>query len=342
MSLIPEVIFQTAIVRGIQKMKSDSRFIDQLFKNLSEGDREQMREFIRSKQIDLSMNFPRSPLSLPAIVILLRNENESTAFLGDSMGIQTAREFQYEGSIEDELLGGVASTSTTSGLGELVAGPQRVVSSTNNVLTVSSNSFYANQLVASDPYLVHIVDGVGKGQIRTIVGNGASNIMVSPNWTIIPDSTSVFEVRKPAVEVVGSAPALYNSRDPMTINERKGSLYTTKYQIQVMSYSQEGTIYLYSILKAIFTLSRLFMEQQGVINFKMSGTDFTNRPEYLPDQSYMRVMNIEFEHPFDIYEPFDPIINEFTVALCDGLTRTDLQVSGATISIGAQPPTVTE
>jgi len=81
---------QTTIVRGIKTLRNDSRFIDQLFRNLSQSDQEQIRSFITNNSIDLTINYPRDTLKVPAIVILLRSENEAPerqgVYLGDSMG----------------------------------------------------------------------------------------------------------------------------------------------------------------------------------------------------------------------------------------------------------------
>lgn len=342
MSLIPEFIFQTTISRGIDLLRTDPRYIDQLFRNLSQGDQQQMRSFIQQHQIDLSINYPRSQLSVPAIVVLLKSDNESSqgAYLNDFMGYDTPDEFSYDGPIENEVLGGTASTTQIHGPGEVIFGPSRVLSATNNTLSVTNGEIYTNQFTDGRVRnRIYIVAGTGKGQQREVVSNSSSAIMVDSNWDTNPDNTSIFEIREPAREVLGEPSKLYDRRDPSTVVERKGSLYTNKYQIQLVGGNQEQTIYLYAILKSIFTLSRVFMEGQGVINLRMSGSDFVNRPEYIPDFAYMRVLNVEFEHPFDVYEPAKGLIEDFTLCLNNG-SDVPLGISTEPVEIGRPDPEV--
>lgn len=296
-------------------MREDSRFVDQLFKNLSIGDQQQIRNFVKSNVIELVLNYPRSQLAVPAIVILLKSESESQAFLSDFMGLDDPEELSYDGDVGDEVLGGTASLSTMSNQGLIVFGPHRVLSATNNTIKVSDKTFVPNSYINSnDPFMLHLVAGTGAGQIRGIKATSHNTVMVAPNWQTLPDTTSVFEIRKVAEEVLGEPAKLYDRRSTEFV-ERKGAYYTNRYQVQLVGNNQESTIYLYVILKAIFTLSRLFMEKQGLINFQMSGTDFVNRPEYIPDYAFMRTMNIEFLHPFSTFAPMEGLIESFTFCL---------------------------
>jgi hypothetical protein len=233
------------------------------------------------------------------------------------MGLETPEEMSFDGDIDDEVLGGTASTSSMSNQGLIVFGPHRVLSSTNNTIKVSDKTFVPNSYVNSnDPYTLHVVGGTGAGQTRGIKAVSHNIVMVAPNWQVLPDDTSIFEIRKTADEVLGEPAKLYDRRSTEeAFIERKGSYYANRYQIQLVGSNQEQTIYLYVILKAIFTLSRLFMEKQGIINFKMSGTDFINRPEYIPDYAFMRAMNVEFDSPFSVFEPMSGLIESFTICL---------------------------
>lgn len=341
MSVVPELIFQTVISRGIHTLRTDSRYIDQLFRNLSQGDQDQMRSFIQSNQIDLSINHPRSALRVPGIVILLRSDNEHAqgSYLDDFMGHDTPDEFSYDGSVDDLVLG-TASMTSLSGPGTVEFGPHYVLSATLNTLKVSDKTFYQDQFMDGTKRLnVHIVAGMGAGQQREISANSHNILMVSTNWTTTPDATSVFEVRNPVEEVLGQPSKLYDRRDASTILERKGGLYTNKYQLQVVGANQEQVIYLYAIIKAIFTMSRIFMERQGIINFRMSGTDFVNRPEYIPELAYMRMLTIEFESPFEIFVPLTGLVENFTLCLTDGYSGEIADISTDEVTIG-RPDTV--
>src|SRR5678810_90484 len=98
--ILAEFILQTVLVRGFRTVRQDSRFLDQLFRNLSQEDAQQMRDLIRNKAIDLCINYPRTQLKVPAIVILLKAETEQQAYLADSMGLQVPDEFGYDGDLD--------------------------------------------------------------------------------------------------------------------------------------------------------------------------------------------------------------------------------------------------
>lgn len=314
MSLLPEFILQTTIVRGIQAFRKDHRFIDQLFRNLDQNSIQQMRTFLDTQAIDLAINYPRSTLKVPAIVILLKSETESQAYLGDSMGLSQPEEFSYDGGIDDQLLGGVASVTSLSGEGQAVFGPITALNGTNNTIKIDHSGFDIDQFVGHN-YTLRIVGGKGQGQIRKITANSVDTVMITPNWLTIPDNTSIFEVRSDPDEVLGEPSKLYDKRNGSRFIERRGSLYNVNYQVQVIGSNSESTIFLYAILKAIFTLSRTFMEKHGIINLKMSGTDFLPRAEYAPDFAYMRALNMDFLIPFDVFEDIDPMVNAINLVL---------------------------
>lgn len=316
MSLLPEFIIQTTIVRGIQAFRKDHRFIDQLFRNLDQNSLQQMRTFLDTQVIDLAINYPRSTLKVPAIVILLKSETEGQAYLGDSMGLEVPDVFGYDGGVEGEVLGGAGSVSSLSGEGKIIAGPLNAVGGTLNTIKVDTSMFkFCVDAYRGNSSTIAIVAGTGTGQKRDITANSTDTIMVSPNWTTIPDNTSVFEIRASVDEVIGEPAKLYDRRNGTPFIERRGALYNVSYQIQVIGHNPESTIFLYAILKAIFTLSRIFMERNGIIDLKMSGTDFLPRAEYLPDYAYMRAMTMDFKVPFDIFEDIGNGVNTINLLL---------------------------
>jgi len=337
MSILADFILQTSIVRGIRTLRSDSRFIDQLFRSVDQRSLSQIRTFLKEQPIDLCLNYPRAPLKVPAIVILLKSEVENQAYLGSSMGTGTPDEFSYDGDIADELIGGAASASTMTGEGKLVFGPFRAASGTANTLKITSKQWDTDQFRGRN-LSVRIVSGLGVGQIRGISANGENVLLVASNWSTIPDNTSVFEIREDLPEVLGEPSKLYDRRNPNLVLERRGSMYAANYQIQVIGDNQEQTIYLTIILKAIFELSRTFLEGQGIINLKMSATDFLPRTEYQPDFAYMRALNLEFLSPFDIFEQLGPLATSIQASFeaPDGSIITDSQE----INVGLPTPSV--
>lgn len=328
-----EFILQAVIVRGFRTLRQDSRLIDQLFRNVSQTTAQEMRDFIRSQKIDLCINYPKDGLKIPAIVILLKAENERQAFLNDTMGYQTPDELSYDGELEGELLGGVASASTMSGQGPIEFGPYVALSGTNNTLRVDSSIWSTDQFTGRS-LTIHIVSGSGAGQVREIASNSVHTVMVAKNWTTTPDSTSIFEIRKPALEVIGQPSALYDRRQNQLI-ERLGGMYAANYQIQVIGPNPELTIFLTTLVKAILTMSRMFLEQQGVIDMRLSATDFLPRAEYQPDYAYMRALNIDFVYPFDIFVETEAI-TELRLALEAPLSESEV-MSLTTINLEAEP-----
>jgi len=104
-------------------------------------------------------------------------------------------------------------------------------------------------------------------------------------------------------------------RDQSKFIERKGGLYRQSHQLQIIGQNPELTIYLHAIIKSIFTINRTFMEGQGIINMKMSATDFVNRAEYQPDHSYMRAMNVDYLYPFDTFLNMEDVATEIRTIL---------------------------
>lgn len=314
MALVPEHILQGVIVRGINAMRKDARLVDQLFRNVDAEGQRQMRELFRTGvPFDLCLNYPREVLKLPGIVIVLRAQDEGQAWLGDSMGAELPEAFSYEGGIEGEILGGVASASSIGSEAPLLYGPAYVASGTTSTVKMS-------QVLSQDwrgrNATCRIVAGTGTGQIRTITSNTPTVISVQPNWRTAPDSTSVIEVRGNPQEYIGGQPhRMYNARDPSLWVENRGVYDAMQYQIIVASPNPSMTIYLAMILRAILFLSRNLLEQQGIINLKVASTDLVPRAEYLPDVSYTRALNVSFLSPFSVFQEIADIGRELQIAI---------------------------
>jgi hypothetical protein len=315
LSLLPEFIFRAVLTRGIATIRNDTRYLDQLFRNLDQESAAEMRQFFQKQLIFIDVNYPRETLKLPAIIILLRSENEEQAFMGDSMGVdQVPDALSYDDHEEIEVLGGVASVTEMSGQGPMLYGPDTAASGTLNTLRVPNNEWEIDQFMTEPGRTVGILQGTGVGQQRRLVGNSQNTLMVEPNWQIVPDATTVFEVRGSSTEVIGEPRAIYPRSEGPKI-ERLGALYSISYQMQIIGGNAELVIYLHAIVKAIFTLSRTFMEGQGIINFKMGATDFIPKPDYLPDLAYMRAVNADFLYPFDVFTELGGLANELRIVL---------------------------
>lgn len=325
----------SAITRGFQSMRNDSRLIAQLFRNLSTKQVGMIQEFVKREAFDLCLNYPTSQIKIPAFVILLKSEKEFQAFLGDSMGIEMPDIFSYEGNAGDNAQVGVASTTTLAGNGQVVYGPAAGFTGTENTIRVSTRAWSIDQYMQGGVYKIRIVDGTGKGQIRDVTGNSNTMVMVSPPWKTIPDDTSVFEITRENDDLVGEPWSLYDRNDGALALERKGGIYDMTYQVQVIGPNPELTVYLSIILKAVLTKERMSLEGQGLMNFALSATDFVPKQEYLPTLAYVRAVNIDFQFLFDTFEQL-VVPREFRLVLegqPDGSVLEDPILSDTTFSL---------
>jgi len=316
LSIQPELLLRTFIIRGVRELREKPRLIDQLFNNLPQDIQQGIRDFLHKDVIQVDLNYPRASVKLPSLVLLLRSEDEAHAFLGDTMGVDSVPEvLTYDDFTSGglDVLGGAASLSTNAGEGELSFGPAAVLSATANTLKIANKDWCHDEFLVGTQ-TAHIVGGTGVGQIREIVSTGLDTIMVSPNWSIVPDTTSVFVIRKEPVEHVGEPSSLYTTDEAKTV-ERLGNLEAVGYQLQIITGSPERTIFLHTIVKAILTRARQKLEALGVINFKLSATDFVPQPAYAPDLAYMRVMNIDFLHPFNVFVELEDLATSFRTVL---------------------------
>ncbi len=84
-----------------------------------------------------------------------------------------------------------------------------VISATSNSVTINNGRLYKS----TDYYksmTIEIVSGTGTGQSRTVTASTASytpTLTVSPNWDVVPDTTSVYRITGPTVMVPGWDPA---------------------------------------------------------------------------------------------------------------------------------------
>ncbi|MEM2351300.1 MAG: hypothetical protein QXT26_02720, partial [Thermoproteota archaeon] len=70
-----------------------------------------------------------------------------------------------------------------------------VVSATSNTLT-ANKKWGVNAWV---DFVVEITEGTGEGQYRIITSNTTNTLTVSPDWDVVPDTTSKFAIRYPFI-----------------------------------------------------------------------------------------------------------------------------------------------
>jgi len=298
-------------VRGVRAFREDQTLVQMLFRNLHQEDVMGLIKFLRDNTIDIALNYPEAPISVPAIVITLKNETESQGFLGDVLqppkSIRaTGHPFPME-DVEDpaDVLGGGSVTDV--GLSDqLLESPIQALGGSCTSLKISLQSpFKISDPFEVDNLQIRVLQGTGAGQVRQVSSitpnqvSGTVAVEVDAAWGTPPDSTSIFSffTRDP-FGVQGEPSKLY---DKSSVIERIGAHYRVSYQLLIGGPNAEITLFLYAIVKAIMFVNYTYLQKSGFINLKMSGTDFVTKPEYFPSRSYARALIMEFEHSFDVY-----------------------------------------
>jgi len=312
MAVIPETILQRAIINGIRTLRSDDRLFNALFRNLTRPDQEGIRNTLLDNNVDFSINYPRNEPSLPAVILLLKSENESDGFLGDHMGT-SYNYFVPDQDITYDTLGGHgASISTMSNLPRRVVGPLLVEESsgeTTTNITIADESlddwqeWYVENVGGAHPdyWDVYVVSGTGAGQKAQVEKIFATFLDIVGVLELDLDSTSVIELRlhdDPTL-AAGEPARVYDINGAYS---RKGAFYEVQYQLDILGGQQEQVIYLYYVLKAILISQRRFLEAQGIYGLTVSGSDFARRSEFVPDEVFQRNMTLSFKSEFSYLE----------------------------------------
>lgn len=361
MSITPEFILQQVIERGVNAFRENNDLLDMLFRNFQQKDLMKIRRFFREDTIDIALNWPDDKIKIPSIIISLKSEDESQAFLGEL--IQSTANIDHTGTPyrKEE----ITAPATTLGSGdqdvlgnvrEVVGGPYQATGGTSMTVLLPSGLRMAdgNALNRPDPFtwapesddgvLIVIREGTGAGQRRAVDNitinqeTGEVTVTVTSPFATNPDATSIVEFvieSTPRRLIVGEPSKLFGPSDKI---ERLGQQYRVSYQLMVIGPDQEMTIILYAILKAIFIINHRDLKKHGFINMRMSGTDFAPSPEYFPHLAYSRSLVLEFEHTFDVYLTADALtqiqidINVFHPDVGDG-SGVGRQVSSTTIDL---------
>jgi len=330
MSIIPEYIIQQALVRGMRSFREDGRLLDILFHNLTQTEQEAIRDFFREKTIDLCLNYPSQDLKLPAIVLLLKSEVEApNQFLGNLVQDQFSIEeseplpFMLRQPQAPATVVGAGSEGPVWGEGEIVFDPVIAVLGGPDYVDIPEGTITEIDPFEYDVWL-EILEGTGAGQKRQIISVAGVDprttglpvrITVSPVWVTEPDDTSIVQIVNPhdSEGVTGEPSKVF---DENTILERRGSIYSSAYQLLVLAPNPEMTIFIYAVVKAIMFLNHSFLVKQGLMNLKLSGSDFMPRSEFLPSLAYQRALTMEFDYHFDVYTDIsDQAINQLVISI---------------------------
>lgn len=327
MTVIPERILQSVLANGLRQFRSNPKLLAVFFQNLTDPEFERIVTFVTQTPINLSINYPRKELTPPSIVIVLKNESESETFLGDFMGEGLAPpELVY-----DTAQGHAGSVSKVHGLPEKVFGPLSITGATSSSVLIDSldfaqwavdNNFNSNNLK------LYIVAGAGKGRIYSINKINSDSIDILGSFSVLLDSTSVVDIRKSNTSLsIGEPARVFSSEALLT---KKGSNFLANYDIDVVAGGPDEAIYLYNIVRAIIYLNKTYLEEQGLQALEISASDFGPKGDYIPDEVFLRRMNVKFHYEFSVLIE-EEVFKE--LQLCIGSCAPGEVCMGATITL---------
>lgn len=309
MSVIPEFVLQSVLVKGIRTLRENPNLIDMLFRNLHQQDVVALRKFVRDNTIDIALNWPNESVKVPSVIISLKSEGESQAMLGNLLQgptniAATGQPFPVDSSVAD--MGDGSLTTVGAPIPGIPVDPITATGGTSTTLafeTLPGFNFDDPFEITEGELIVVIRSGTGAGQRRKVssitVDRGGSTVNVTVAWGTTPDNTSVFEFQHNLNLAYTGEPSKLFKKD--AVLERIGAQYKPTYQVLIVGPDAEMTIFLYAMIKSIFFINQRYLHRHGMINVRMSGTDFVARSEYFPDLAYQRALIIEFDHTFDVY-----------------------------------------
>lgn len=303
MSILPEFIIQRAIVSGYRQLRKDPRLLDTLFVNLTQQELAAVKDFVLNKNVQFSINYPRTDLKVPALILIMKNESENLPFIGDSMN--TVRRLPPELSY-DTIGGHGGSVTDLKGLPEKILGPLSVVTSDDQTVEFADEALAS--LLENPPggANLYVISGTGAGQVKQISRIRSNELDIVSTFDPYLDSTSVVDIRSTDTSEMplGEPSRVYNANNARNL-QRRGAQYEVTYHLNVIAGGQDEVVFLYSVLKALLLSQRTLLESQGIIALRISGSDFAPRTEYLPSEVFQRMMVLTFTYPFSFIQELD-------------------------------------
>lgn len=347
--VIPEIILHRVLTSGFRLIRRDSRVLDSMFRNLDQDSLAKLRDFILKVPTALSINWPKKvDIQVPALVLVMKNEGEpgQGGFLGDNMGTSPNygvpdEEIAYDEYVENGRAALITGRQGTGLRGEsaLRLGPlactglRQITGLTGTQVLIAEEDqplllAFTKGLSVLPSLTLHVIKGKGAGQAFPLLRITTESLDVEGNFSVQLDVTSVVILRDSQSHgALGEPSRVYSSSK--SHSQRLGSLYEASYQIMVLGAEPEHVLYLYAVVKAIFFMHRILLEEQGLQVLKISGSDLAPRTEFIPDTIYQRVMNLQFTYPFHITVDMDlPQVLEFNLDAQDPFT----QAFGTTIT----------
>lgn len=325
MATLPEPVLTKVLRVGFRNIRKDPRILNSLFYNLDAQEQQKIRKMVLEQSIDLSLNYPRTTVKAPSIIMLLRNESEAQTFIGNEMGT-----FPNYGVPDDFLTYDTLSTGESAPATDLSGSTLLLLDNVGVAKSTSTRIYFAESSKTSvQDFLdnapemnsmdVYVSKGAGSGKSYTVTKLNSNYLDIDGSIDPQLDTTSIIQFRSDSTnnEVIGEPKKSYSSSQNNL--HRVGANYTSQYQFLIITGSQEETIYLFYIVKAILLSQTAYLEGQGLQAMQISGSDLAPRPEFVPNELFQRVLNVTFTYPFSFIEESGPAFSAISVSIGCGL-----------------------
>src|SRR5258706_9634620 len=188
MNAVADILLKRMLVRGLQVvLRREPHFVFQLLANHDREYQEQAAEFFAKNIVQVTLGPPNSVVVLPHVVMILRGEKESQAYLGGVLDYDPPEEMSYDGAVTGIEPTHLASPTDPAGPGLVIFGPKAVAEADATSVTVDES--IAAGILKNQRITVHVLSGIGRGQIRAVSDNAGKKVMIGIQWD--PNRTPV-------------------------------------------------------------------------------------------------------------------------------------------------------
>lgn len=255
-----EDFIRESIESQLKRIRTNPDIINRLFDRTPDRDAEEYKDFIQRVNVRTLVGYPREPAQIPCYSIMLGQESEEPASLGEFM------DDEFDEDLEDQA--------------------ETVHESTVEVeFDVWSNQdtgeFYKRPFVILPHYFVKSIENV------THNGNLVENYEVSSGVLYFPESTDPYMKEGDTVTI--------NYTVYSGVSESYGTMFNSQYRIECWSDNGDITSFMYYLLKFMMLRAREDFLKSGVVIPTISGGDLEPVPDYFPTFVYRRALNMSMK-----------------------------------------------
>jgi len=132
MAIIPEIIIQDVLAKGLGELKRSPWKIHQIFRTAPQSFVQSYVELLKQTPIDIVMNYPREEAKFPCICIMLRGEQESHTLLNNFLSSGYGPEDLSSFGVEELFYTSDETSSDESLEGRIHGEPRRIFDTNDN------------------------------------------------------------------------------------------------------------------------------------------------------------------------------------------------------------------